>query len=210
MSGGPYNPLPTLSNASGTMGGGSSNMVLPLGSAILGGYQLWWGNKELNKLGERPNYQVNPQLNTMANESFQNRNQGYSDAQIDAFMQNLAGMNNTNYNRGMQASGGNQSQVIRAILSGQSNNALNQFAANDAAIQKQNYQIANQLQGQVQQQNNLITQQDIQDWIFRKMDARASKNAGMTTLAQVGDIAATQAYQQQKDAAAAKAAVGLV
>lgn len=82
---------------------------------------------------------------------------GYSYQERTDFFQNLARQNNTAFRRGTEANP-SQASVVNNALKFQSGQALNQFAASDARLQRSQ---ASDLAAAIRSQSNLATSLDI-------------------------------------------------
>lgn len=162
----------------------------PIGSAAVGLYELIKGRQEekrLNKMG-RPNFDVDPALAGWVSEAYGRRNQGFTPAETAAFNNQMANATASNYYKANNTSGGSLSQTIMAILSGQEQAARTQFAMKNADLARNNFNIAGNAVGTLQNQINRSTEQDIQDYVRRMIAANQTFNAGLQNMTDVGNV----------------------
>jgi len=128
------------------------------------------------------NYTVSPELREAYNRAQGMARFGFSPSEKAAFRQNVAQDINTQSQRALDIGGGNLAKTISRM--GQISNlgAENQFAAQDAALKRQNIQQANALAGQVQGQLNLGTGEGINQY------NRASQEYGQAAAQQQENI----------------------
>jgi hypothetical protein len=113
------------------------------GAGAVGSYfQQRKAQRQLDELGRQPlpMYSVNPAIARLYSGAVGEvaRPEGYSGAERGMFQQNLArGLNTQAYNA-RSMGGGSMSRAISGVLAGNQLNQLNQFAAQDAGLARQN------------------------------------------------------------------------
>ena len=132
-------------------------------SAVTSGIKAYRAHKQLKELQkqEMPNYAITPEMQHAYSRAEGMTNRGFSGAEEAAFKANLGQSSNTSYRQALDQSGGGMSQAILGGLNSRNVGALNQFAGQDAALRRQNIQYADSLAGQLQNQTNMATEQDI-------------------------------------------------
>lgn len=131
--------------------------------AITSGVKAYRAHKQLKELQKQamPNYSVSPEMQNAFNRAEGMTGRGFTPAEEAAFKANLAQSSNTSYRQSLDQSGGNMSQAILGGINSRNISALNQFAAQDAGQRRANIAYADQLAGQLQNQKNMATEQDI-------------------------------------------------
>lgn len=132
---------------------------------------------------ERPNYQIAPEQQQAYNLAQRRSQFGFMPQQIGAFNQNLAQAQATDFYNARNMAGGGLAQAIAGGLMGRRLNALNQFAAQDAAQQERNIGALYGQAGQMQRQRNLATQQDIAYRMAQEQAAGQGLRSGLTNIA---------------------------
>lgn len=129
----------------------------------LGIYEAWQANKGLKNLQGQPmpQYSISPEMQSYYNTVQKRSNYGYDPSEKAAFKQNVAQQQNTGFNQAVNMSGGNLAQALNVGFKAQGLNAFNQFAAQDAALHRQNINQWGGAASQMQGQQNLINQQKI-------------------------------------------------
>ena len=141
-----------------------------IASAIVGGVGMvtsgiksYKANKALKELQkqELPQYSVSPEMRNAYGRAEGMTGRGFTPQEEAAFRANLATSENTARMNAMNQSGGNMSQAILGGLNARNVGALNQFAAQDASQRRANIAYADNLAGQLQQQENIKTGQEV-------------------------------------------------
>ena len=170
-----------------------------LGVGAYKSYQARKGLKNLNKQA-MPEYSMNQAptqtADSVAAQSMarQNANQGFSGAQTAAFQSNLAQNNNAQFQRAKDIGGGNLASAIGAGINYGNIGALNQFASQDANLQRQNRQdfygqaaqgqnFQNSVQQYNQGQSNLNTQARLQQRQNLEMAYGGALSSGLNQMA---------------------------
>lgn len=117
--------------------------TLSKGAGAAGSYfQQRKAQKQLDELGKKPlpMYSVNPAVARIYSGALGEvaSPEGYTGAERNAFRQNIASGLNTQAYNARSMGGGSMSRAISGILSGNQLNQYNQFAAQDAALARQN------------------------------------------------------------------------
>jgi hypothetical protein len=113
------------------------------GAGAVGSYfQQRKAQRQLDELGRQPlpMYSVNPAIARLYSGAVGEvaRPEGYSGAERGMFQQNLARGLNTQAANARSMGGGSMSRAISGVLAGNQLNQLNQFAAQDAGLARQN------------------------------------------------------------------------
>jgi len=116
--------------------------MLGIASAILGGVQLVGGIAAAASLGDRPSYTEDPNFARSAGRAETMAQMGFTPQERAAFQGDLASAQATDYQRGMDVSGGNMAQALLGMNTSRATGALNRFAGQDAALRRQNIQYA--------------------------------------------------------------------
>ena len=155
--------------------------------------------KAAKELAKQPTqeFSVSPEQRYAYDLAKQNSQFGYTEGQKADFKQGVAQQQNTAFQQGVQMSGGNLAQALRAGLAGQNLQAQNQFAANDAAIQQQKIgQLYQQTAGLTDQYNmiqqNRINRQNMlaQAYGQARQDTSANIQTGIQQAGAIGGQAA--------------------
>jgi hypothetical protein len=105
-------------------------------------FQQRKAQRQLDELGRQPlpMYSVNPAIARLYSGALGEvaRPEGYSGAERGMFQQNLARGLNTQAANARSMGGGSMSRAISGVLAGNQLNQLNQFAAQDAGLARQN------------------------------------------------------------------------
>lgn len=143
----------------GIIAGGSA-LVKGIGGAI----QTHKANKALKELNsqKQPDYSVSPELLNAYNRAEAMSKYGYSPQEQAQFQQQLARSQVGQQRAALDMSGGNLSGAIGGVLQAQQTGALNEFAAKDAGLHRDNVRYADEMARDMQTQKNLIDQQKIQ------------------------------------------------
>lgn len=164
--------LPMLSGGSG--GGSMPGMgqIGKMGGQTLDMIRMIRAMRELKELQQtpRPNYEISPELQGSFNRAEQRAQMGFTPTQTQAFNQNLSQTLNADFANARNMSGGGLAQALMSRLMGNRLNALNRFAADDAAMQARNIAAADQAAARMQSQRNLATGANIN---YRMNDERA-------------------------------------
>jgi len=115
---------------------------------------------EINKTTQ-PEYQEDPRLTEAYNRAEAMTKYGFAPEEKAQFQNQLARGQNAQRQSALDLGGGNTASAINSVLQANQTNAINQFAAQDAGLRRENIRYADSLAGQVQSQQNLIQQQKI-------------------------------------------------
>lgn len=137
--------------------------VTALASLAYNAYKDSEAKKGLNKISAQkfPNYSLSPQLKSAYDQSVTDAQHGFTPAETAAFTNSLARQNNLSYRRATDSAGGNLASAINRGLQSQNIGALNQFAGQDAAMQRGNIRYRDTLAQALQHNQNLQSQADI-------------------------------------------------
>lgn len=174
--------LPFLSGSQKQEGGFMSQSAGTMGLGILQTVPSLINLIRLSR-EERPNYQIAPEQQQAYNLAQRRSQFGFMPQQIGAFNQNIAQAQATDFYNARNMAGGGLAQAIAGGLMGRRLNALNQFAAQDAAQQERNIGALYGQAGQMQRQRNLATQQDIAYRMAQEQAAGQGLRSGLTNIA---------------------------
>lgn len=150
-------------------------LLLPAAQTIYGGFQALKANSELKKLRNQDiSYQATPETQKILGIARDNAMHGYSEAEKQAFLQTVAANSAKAYRMGMSRAGNSLSNAIGASNQIANSQAMNQFAANDANLQRQNQNIYFGQVGQDQNRANMNTQMEVNN---NRMAQQAFGNA---------------------------------
>lgn len=169
-------------------------MGLGIASAILGGVQLVGGIAAAASLGDRPSYTEDPNFSRSASRAETMAGMGYTPQERAAFQGDLASSQATDYQRGMDVSGGNMAQALLGINTSRSAGALNRFAAQDAALRRENIRYADSFSRERQARRDAQTNLDTQ---YRMAEERAIGGAiqsGLNNIAGMANLNQAMSY----------------
>lgn len=176
---------------------------------IVGAIQWGQANKALNQLDKQavPEYSQGPELTQAYQQAQAMSKRGYSAEETAAFQQQLGRSQTGQARSALDMTGGSMGGAINSVLQANQTGAINQFAAQDAGLKRQNIAYAGGLAQAVQAQQNLQQQQKIQRRTMLEEAYGAAKSQGMANVADAfsGAATASQAsyggpggrYQQQ-------------
>ena len=151
-------------------------LAIPIVQMLYSVFQSIKANKELKKLGnEDISYKATPESQYLLGLTKNNAQHGYSAAEKAAFLQTVAANTAKSYRLGMNRAGNSLSNVIGASNNIANSNAMNQFAAQDAQLKRQNQGI---YAGQVAQEQNRANQNTAMQFQQNQMAQRAWGQAG--------------------------------
>ena len=159
--------------------------------ALFGLYQTLKGRKELKKLDKnRPEgFTITPELQKSYARAEQMAQDGYTPQEEAAFQANLQRQSNAAYNRSFAFGGNTMAGAIQAGLNFQNTAALNQFAANDASLQRQNIRYADQRGDAITQQRNRIAGQELNDYAAQQQMWGQTMQSGINNMFRAADFA---------------------
>lgn len=139
-------------------------LALPAAQLLVGAFQKIKSNRELKKLeNEDISFKATPESRTIMGIAKADAAHGYNAAQKAAFLQNVASNTAKSYRLGMARAGNSLSNAIGASNNIANSQAMNQFAAQDAALQRSNQGVYNNLVAQDQQRANMNTQNELRN-----------------------------------------------
>ncbi len=136
-------------------------MPLPLAIPIImaaaniahGLYQQHKAKKGLNSLVKPQGYEATPEQRASYDRAQRDAMSGYSAQERAAYLSNMASRNNAGYSRALKFGGNGLAGAIQAGVNYGNSKALNDFAANDAQLRRNNVRYADSrgdaLSGQV-------------------------------------------------------------
>jgi hypothetical protein len=131
-------------------------------------------------------YEVSPELQAAYNRAQQNANTGYSASERAQYLGDLAATNNMKYRMALGQGGLNNSQAISAAINSGNIHALNQFAANDANLRRQNQRYADQFANQFQSIKNQNTNLNWQNYYKKAQAWGGALQAGLNNMSLFG------------------------
>lgn len=161
-------------------------MAIGVASAILGGIQLVGGIAAAASLGDRPSFSEDPNFTRSAARAETMAGMGYTPQERAAFQGDLASAQATDYQRGMDISGGNMAQALLGINTSRAAGALNRFAAQDAALRRENIRYADSFSRERQARRDAQTQLDTQ---YRMAEEQAIGGAIQSGLGNIAGMA---------------------
>jgi len=165
----------------------------------VGAWKAHKANQGLKNLAgqPQPQYSMSPELSSYYNRMNEQSQYGFSPTQKAQFGQDMAQQQNTAFRQGVNMSGGNMAQALQVGLGSQRLGALNQFAAQDSALQQQKLQAFGGVVNDVQQQGNLINQNKIQQRTMLEQAYGGALQAGLGDISQgVMSAGSSLAYGQ--------------
>ena len=164
--------------------------VIGLAEAGYGAYQSYDSQKQLDAMGDRPQYNVTPEQLESKSRSGIRSKFGFMPAQKASLEQGLSQSQNTAYRHAMDTSDGSMSRAIMAALNYSAFRGHNDIAYKDASLQDQHVKYDDSRGDIISRQKNLMTQGDQQtyDQLARAFGAEGQagvKNifSGMSTAA---------------------------
>ena len=154
-----------------------------IASAILGGVQLVGGIAAAASLGDRPSYTEDPNFARSAGRAETMAQMGYTPQERASFQGDLASAQATDYQRGMDVSGGNMAQALLGMNTSRATGALNRFAAQDAALRRQNIQYADSFSRERQARRDAQTRLDTQYRMAEEQAIGSAIQSGLTGIA---------------------------
>jgi hypothetical protein len=157
--------MQSMMGGGGTMGGaatmasGGAFWPVAVGSLALGAMQTIKASRELKKLkNEMPSgFQVTPEQMRSYQRAESMAQNGFTSGEKASFFQNLAQKANQAFSRTMNSGGGSMAAAVRAGLNYGNTNAINQFAMNDASLNRNNIRYADQMGADITAQRNRET-----------------------------------------------------
>ena len=157
--------------------------MLGIASAILGGVQLVGGIAAAASLGDRPKYTEDPNFARSAGRAETMAQMGFTPQERAAFQGDLASAQATDYQRGMDVSGGNMAQALLGMNTSRATGALNRFAGQDAALRRQNIQYADSFSRERQARRDAQTRLDTQYRMAEEQAIGSAIQSGLTGIA---------------------------
>lgn len=155
-----------------------------LGTGILGAVQTIGSLINRRKLMRepRPQYEIAPEMQQAYNLAEQRSRFGFTPQQTAAFEQQMARSQAADYANAVRMGGGGLAQAVAGGLGGQRLQALNRFAAQDAAQQAANIGQFYGMAGQMQAQRNRMRQQEISTRMQEETGVAKGLSSGLTNL----------------------------
>lgn len=165
-------------------------------AAISAAYSIYQGIKSDQALKEiekeeKAKYEVTPEVKRGQQRAEALAKTGYSPEETAAFEQQIAGESELAYRRGTDIAGGELAPAIGAGIQAQKMTAIGKFAASGAQLKRQNIRYADIINQQIQQQENIATQESLADRLRREQAWGAVGQAGQTGLVEAGALAVT-------------------
>lgn len=191
---------PMQGYAEGGVVGSSSGNLNPLiagGTAALGLLQAIQGYRGLKKIQKEPipELTITPQLRGAYDRAQLMTTRGYTPQQEAAFKALLASQQNTAFRNALNQGGGNLAQAINAGLKSQNIDALNQFAANDSEIQRQNIKYADSFADRFQGVSDENIRAALQRRMARETALGQATQSGLNNLANAANMFGAYGYE---------------
>jgi len=156
---------------------------LAIGSLVLGGIQAIGGLVSAFSMGDRPRFREDPRFTGAAGRAEYMAGMGYTPQERAAFQGDIAAQTAGDYRRGIDMAGGNMSRALGGISTARTLGAYNRFAAQDAALRRQNIQYADQFSRERQRRADMQTQADIQQYDREQQATGQAISSGLTGMA---------------------------
>lgn len=158
--------------------------LLGAGSLLLGGLQTWQGLKGLSELHKKkvPSYAETPEMKASRMRAEELAKGGYSPAEKAAFEQKLARSQNTAYQKGRDVAPG-MAQELLAGINYTNTGAMNDFAASDAALHRQNIKYADSFARELQDISNMNIQEQLKQRMAAEQALGGAASSGLTQIA---------------------------
>lgn len=160
-----------------------ANPYLAAGTLGLGLVDSAVGLYGLSQMGDSPNYSVSGELKNSYNRAESMADTGLTPEEMAASQGRVTRSNNTAYQNGVDMSGGNLAGALKSAVNAQNLNAANDLSAMDAQMRRQNMQYADNLGLQVQQQKNMATQNDIDQYNKKQQAYGQAGQSGLKGIA---------------------------
>lgn len=150
----------------------------------IGIYEFFRSQQQLNALNKipYPSYTVSPELRSAYSSAQGIANQGFTAGEKAGYQNNINQQGALSYQRALGQSGGNQSNAISAAINGQGINASGNIAIADANLRRENMKYAGSLAGEIQGQNNLQTQNLVQQRQYNQQVLAQEGSAGLQSI----------------------------
>lgn len=158
-------------------------LALPIAQSIYGAFQSIKSKRELDKLAkENIRYSMTPANRNLLGETQANSQHGFDDAQHAAFLNEVASNGAKAYRNSVSRAGGNMANVIGAGINMADNSAFNQYASNNANMQRANL---GQYIGRVDNEQNLQNMNTNMEYQNNVLGQRAWGQAGQDGIANI-------------------------
>jgi len=168
-----------------------------IGSLVLGGIQLAGGLAAALSMGRRPRFSEDPRFTDAASRAEYMATFGFTPQERAAFQSDIAAQTAGDYRRGIDMAGGNMSRALGGISTARTLGAYNRFAAQDAALRRQNIQYADQFSRERQRRADMQTQADIAQYDREQQATGQAISSGLTQMG--GALNFAQAMKFYKD-----------
>jgi hypothetical protein len=155
---------------------------LAIGSLVLGGIQTIGGLVSAFSMGDRPRFREDPRFTGAAGRAEYMAGMGYTPQERAAFQGDIAAQTAGDYRRGIDMSGGNMSRALGGISTARTLGAYNRFAAQDAALRRQNIQYADQFSRERQRRADMQTQADMAQYDREQQATGQAISSGLTQM----------------------------
>ena len=155
---------------------------LAIGSLVLGGIQAIGGLVSAFSMGDRPRFREDPRFTGAAGRAEYMAGMGYTPQERAAFQGDIAAQTAGDYRRGIDVAGGNMSRALGGISTARTLGAFNRFAAQDAALRRQNIQYADQFSRERQRRADMQTQADIAQYDREQQATGQAISSGLTQM----------------------------
>jgi hypothetical protein len=156
---------------------------LAIGSLVLGGIQAVGGLISAMNMGRRPRFQEDPRFAQAAGRAEYMAGMGYMPQERAAFQGDIASQTAGDYRRGIDMSGGNMARALGGISTARTMGAYNRFAAQDAALRRQNINYSDQFSRERQRRADMQTQADMAQYDREQQATGQAMSSGLTQMA---------------------------
>jgi len=153
-----------------------------IGSLVLGGIQLAGGLAAALSMGKRPRYSEDSRFTDAASRAEYMATFGFTPQERASFQSDIAAQTAGDYRRGIDMAGGNMSRALGGIITARTLGAYNRFAAQDAALRRQNIQYADQFSRERQRRADMQTQADMAQYDREQQATGQAISSGLTQM----------------------------
>ena len=167
---------------------------LMIGSAILGGVQLFGGLAMAMGMGDRPRYSMTPEMRRSAGRAEYMAGMGFMPEERASAQQEAASTQMAGFRQAQDMGGGNLARSMGGSMAASNLNFQNRMAAQDAGLRRQNIRYADTFSREAQRLADANTAADLN---FRMQEERAvgqAMQSGFMNLAGFGNLQAAMNY----------------
>jgi hypothetical protein len=167
---------------------------LAIGSAILGGIQLFGGLATAMGMGDRPQYTMTPEMRRSAGRAEYMAGMGFLPEERASAQQEAASTQMAGFRQAQDMGGGNLARSMGGSMAASNLGFQNRMAAQDAGLRRQNIRYADTFSREAQRLSDANTAADLN---FRMQEERAvgqAMQSGFMNLANFGNLQAAMGY----------------